>query len=275
MKSWHIALAIGTVCSSHGLLARGVQIQDFQQGSAQAKPFVLVAAAIKAGAPDDDTASRAASPDGLAGAFSALGGDARQPASQAAVTATGIRPPAWMQTSRHPVPVVRYDPSKWAVSESSGPSCWEHPYQPNPALRAAIERRRLAWYGAMVDAACEAGVPVALFDQMIVQESGYNPLALSPKGAASLAQLMPDRARRLGVANIWDPAENMRGGARYLRALLDEFGRYDLALAAYNAGESRVRGTLQIPRITETINYVSNILTAMRDQIARTADNGS
>ncbi len=126
----------------------------------------------------------------------------------------------------------------------------------------------------MVDAACEAGVPVSLFDQMIVQESGYNPMALSPKGATSLAQLMPDRARRLGVANIWDPAENMRGGARYLRALLDEFGRYDLALAAYNAGENRVRGTLQVPRITETIKYVSNILTAMRDRIARTTDSG-
>ena len=126
----------------------------------------------------------------------------------------------------------------------------------------------------MVDAACEAGVPVSLFDQMIVQESGYNPLALSPKGAASLAQLMPDRARRLGVANIWDPVENMRGGARYLRALLDEFGRYDLALAAYNAGENRVRSGYQVPRINETIKYVSNILTAMRDQIARTTDTG-
>ncbi len=126
----------------------------------------------------------------------------------------------------------------------------------------------------MANAACEAGIPVNLFDALLAQESRYNPMALSPKGAAGLAQLMPDRARRLGVRNVWDPMENMRGGARYLRSLLDEFGRFDLALAAYNAGEGRVRGTGRVPRIRETVGYVSRILLTMRDQFARRVKSG-
>lgn len=85
---------------------------------------------------------------------------------------------------------------------------------------------------------------------------------------------MPSSARKLGVRNVWNPVENMRGGARYLRALLDEFGRFDLALAAYNAGEGRVRAARQVPRIRETVNYVSSILLTMRDQFRRRLDAG-
>jgi soluble lytic murein transglycosylase-like protein len=66
----------------------------------------------------------------------------------------------------------------------------------------------------------------------------------------------------------------MRGGARYLRSLLDEFGRFDLALAAYNAGEGRVRGTGRVPPIRETVGYVSRILLTMRDQFARKLNSG-
>lgn len=120
----------------------------------------------------------------------------------------------------------------------------------------------------MAQAACEAGLPVHLFDALIIQESRYNPVAISPKGATGLAQLMPASARILGVRNILDPRENMRGGARYLRSLLDEFGRFDLALAAYNAGAGRVRATGRVPRITETIHYVSSILLTMQRQLS-------
>lgn len=141
-------------------------------------------------------------------------------------------------------------------------------YAPSPRLPAAAEQRRAIWYPAMAEAACEAGLPVHLFDALIIQESRYNPVAVSPKGATGLAQLMPASARILGVRNILDPRENMRGGARYLRALLDEFGRFDLALAAYNAGAGRVRATGRVPRITETIHYVSNILVTMQRQLA-------
>ncbi|KUR75380.1 lytic transglycosylase [Novosphingobium sp. Fuku2-ISO-50] len=118
----------------------------------------------------------------------------------------------------------------------------------------------------MVGAACAAGVPVNLFDALVIAESRYNPAARSPKGAVGLAQLMPESARRFGVGNVWDPDANLRGGARLLRTLLDEFGRFDLALAAYNAGAGRVRAAGQVPRIPETLRYVSSILLTMRDQ---------
>lgn len=141
-------------------------------------------------------------------------------------------------------------------------------YAPSPRLTAAAEQRRAIWYPAMAEAACEAGLPVHLFDALIIQESRYNPVAVSPKGAKGLAQLMPASARILGVRNILDPRENMRGGARYLRALLDEFGRFDLALAAYNAGAGRVRAAGRVPRIAETVQYVSSILMTMQRQLS-------
>lgn len=148
--------------------------------------------------------------------------------------------------------------------------CGTASYMPNPQIPREAEQRRAVWYPAMAEAACDAGVPISLFDALIIQESRYNPVAVSPKGATGLAQLMPASARVLGVRNIWDPRENMRGGARYLRSLLDEFGRFDLALAAYNAGAGRVRTRHQVPRIAETIHYVSGILTTMQRQLALT-----
>lgn len=148
--------------------------------------------------------------------------------------------------------------------------CGAAPYMPNPQIPPEAEQRRAVWYPAMAEAACDAGVPISLFDALIIQESRYNPVAVSPKGATGLAQLMPASARVLGVRNIWNPRENMRGGARYLRSLLDEFGRFDLALAAYNAGAGRVRTRHQVPRIAETIHYVSGILTTMQRQLALT-----
>ena len=145
-------------------------------------------------------------------------------------------------------------------------ACVADPYRPAPALSPMTERRRATWYTTMVGAACAAGVPVNLFDALVIAESRYNPAARSPKGAVGLAQLMPESARRFGVGNVWDPDANLRGGARLLRTLLDEFGRFDLALAAYNAGAGRVRAAGQVPRIPETLRYVSSILLTMRDQ---------
>lgn len=111
------------------------------------------------------------------------------------------------------------------------------------------------------ESAARNGVDPNLIFAVMKQESGFNPRALSYKGASGLMQLMPGTARRFGVTKIWDPAQNIEGGARYLRFLLDTFnGDVQLTLAGYNAGENAVIGAgYRIPRYRETQAYVRNI----------------
>jgi soluble lytic murein transglycosylase-like protein len=108
-------------------------------------------------------------------------------------------------------------------------------------------------------AARKHGVPEDLFLRLVQQESGWNPSAVSVKGATGLAQLMPGTADKLGV-DIDDPNENLEGGARYLRMMYDTFGTWELALAAYNAGPGAVEEHEGIPPYAETENYVKAIL---------------
>jgi soluble lytic murein transglycosylase-like protein len=98
-----------------------------------------------------------------------------------------------------------------------------------------------------------------LVHSLIQVESNYNPLALSPKGARGVMQLMPGTARRFEVANSWDPFENIDGGVRYLRYLLGLFSSERLALAAYNAGEGAVFRYGNVPPYPETIRYVRQV----------------
>lgn len=117
-------------------------------------------------------------------------------------------------------------------------------------------------YETIIDSlSMEYGVEKSLVKAVIHAESGYNPNAVSPKGATGLMQLMPETARDLKVSNSLDPRENIRGGVRYLRFLLDTFrGDVPLALAAYNAGLSKVSKYGGIPPYAETQNYVSKVL---------------
>jgi soluble lytic murein transglycosylase-like protein len=93
------------------------------------------------------------------------------------------------------------------------------------------------------------------------QESRFNTRALSPKGAQGLMQLMPGTSRRFGVRRPSDPSQNVAGGTRYLKQLLDQFsGRIDLVLASYNAGEGAVlRFGGKVPPYRETRDYVKRI----------------
>jgi soluble lytic murein transglycosylase-like protein len=110
---------------------------------------------------------------------------------------------------------------------------------------------------AVARIAAEQALPVDLIHSVIKVESNYNPYAVSPKGAQGLMQLIPSTARRFGVANSFNPLENIRGGARYLRYLLDLYNNnYPLALAAYNAGEQAVAKYGGVPPYRETQNYL-------------------
>jgi soluble lytic murein transglycosylase-like protein len=99
-----------------------------------------------------------------------------------------------------------------------------------------------------------------LVHSMIRVESNYNPFAVSNKGALGLMQLIPSTARRFGVANVFDPAQNVEGGVRYLKYLLDLYeGDNRLALAAYNAGEGTVERYRGVPPFRETRDYVYRV----------------
>jgi soluble lytic murein transglycosylase-like protein len=115
--------------------------------------------------------------------------------------------------------------------------------------------------GYLIQAGTSNGVDPLLLYSVMHQESSFKSHAISPKGARGLMQLMPGTAIRYGVTNIFDPRQNIEGGARYLRFLLDRFeGDVDLALAGYNAGEGAVeKYGWRVPPYAETQEYVRRI----------------
>ena len=173
-----------------------------------------------------------------------------------------VRPyvPVWMRGGRSAFETRR--PAKPA--HGSDPDCLTHGYFPRLDISAEAQARRRLYFDHIVMAACQAGVPVPLFDALVSQESRYRPFARSHAGAMGMAQLMPGTARYLDVSDPWDPLENLRGGARYLREQLDRYGSWGLALAAYNAGPGRVDKYGGIPPFRETRNYVRAILASLR-----------
>lgn len=158
------------------------------------------------------------------------------------------------------------------VSETPAPGTQPfNPLQPRPSrprvrtgtAAASTPPRGSAWAHPLIDAAGQqAGVDAALLHAVVQVESAYNPRAVSRAGAAGLMQLMPATAKRFGVRDRFDAAQNLSGGAAYLAWLIKQFdGDLELVLAAYNAGEGAVRrhGNT-VPPYAETRAYVRRVL---------------
>ena len=146
---------------------------------------------------------------------------------------------------------------------------------PADERRAALWLARSGEYDAAIGRAASAvNVQAELVRAVIVVESGFNPRAISRRGAVGLMQLLPSTARRYGAFNAFDPEQNIRAGAHYLADLIARYGknRLELVLAAYNAGESAVeRYGGRVPPFKETRAYVPNVLRMFRALLAQSA----
>lgn len=156
--------------------------------------------------------------------------------------------------------VVRADPHSGKLVRVMLPA---DPAQRTPEQKALDPEMLAPGISAAVEqAAAEHELPAELIRSVIRVESNYNPFAVSPKGALGIMQLIPQTARRFGVSDAFNPVENIRGGTKYLKYLLDLYhGDYGLALAAYNAGEGAVAKHGGAPPYAETRKYVERVQT--------------
>ncbi|MBZ0112314.1 MAG: lytic transglycosylase domain-containing protein [Thermoanaerobaculia bacterium] len=154
---------------------------------------------------------------------------------------------------------VRADGSIEVYNEPSKKPATSRASAPN-----RVHRDRSEWDRSIRDASDEHSLDPKLIRSVIEVESGFNPAAVSSKGAQGLMQLMPETARELAVSDPFDPEQSIFGGTLYLRRMMDEFGRIEIALAAYNAGPGAVRRHGGIPPYTETRDYVRKVMTLYR-----------
>ena len=135
------------------------------------------------------------------------------------------------------------------------------PAPPDPADAAAPPAKSADLKAIVAEVSAQNKIDADFIASVIAAESANNPHAVSPKGAQGLMQLMPGTASKLGVKDSFDPAENVDGGVRYLRQLLEQY-HFDVAkaLAAYNAGPGRVQQYNGVPPYRETHAYVARII---------------
>lgn len=210
---------------------------------------------LHAGPPQDGGNDRPA-------ALASPGGDRQQPLA----AGTGgfllfehAHDRAWLITAG-----VSRSGANLAGSADSTVSCRTARYRSHPAVSRRVNARRRLYWPIVVEAACRHGVPVELYDAVVLAESRYRVTAVSPAGAQGLAQLMPDTAEALGVTDRFDPRANLHGRARYLRQMLEAFKSPLLAVAAYNAGPGAVRRAGGLPANDETPAYVERVMNYWR-----------
>lgn len=160
-------------------------------------------------------------------------------------------------------------PLRPLAEEATGPAWCALPPREAPLVPYGVD---LPGISRIVDRASRAsGVEGPLLHAMIMAESSYDPAAMSPAGAVGLMQLMPETAKRFGVRDIHDPEQNVNGGARYMKYLLERFdGDKELAIAAYNSGENAViRAGNRVPPHPETVAFVPKVIDYYRRFQAR------
>ena len=135
-----------------------------------------------------------------------------------------------------------------------------------PSTFHVFSPRTVRTYDQVIAEAAQInGLSFHLLKALIHVESDFNPLAISKKGAMGLMQIMPDNLELLDIGDPFDPRENVMGGAKYLKAMMDRFdGQLNLALAAYNAGPTAVERYHDIPPFLETRTYVEKVLKFFR-----------
>jgi soluble lytic murein transglycosylase-like protein len=132
---------------------------------------------------------------------------------------------------------------------------------PPPADATARQELKQQYDPIVQACARQYNIPADLIHSIIRAESDYDSQAISPKGAVGLMQLMPDTATQYGVSNSFDPAENIQGGARYLKDLIKLFdGKTAEVLAAYNAGQEALKKFKGIPPYAETREYIRRVM---------------
>ncbi len=177
--------------------------------------------------------------------------------------------------------VVRADPRSGRLVRAA--VVQPRPVRSVPVEPRVIEPGRLSWLPDLENfieqMAARYELDPLLVRAVIEVESGYDPAAISPKGAVGLMQLMPQTARRVGVRDVFNPWENVEGGVRYLKYLLELFGGDKrLALAAYNAGEGAVLRYGGVPPYPETTAYVYRVgrkLGEKRRSLARESESAT
>lgn len=178
--------------------------------------------------------------------------------------------PSAICSLQHQIPLPR---AHYPAPQLDGPAVASEPQidmhaveseAPPEDLNAAVPSRQVPvspYHHHIIEASRTYQVEAALIKAVIMAESGYNPKAVSRKGAQGLMQLMPNTAKWLGVRDAFDPVLNIDGGVRYLRRLLDRFdGDVRLALAAYNAGSRYVRKYGGVPPFKATHIYIQKVL---------------